>query len=572
LWPRWKLDGARRLGLAGAALAVAAAVCGHAPSAAAQGVPTIVVRRQPPAPTPFPTDVLIQSVTTAAAPRSQHPVAPLPPAIAFRLQRAIDLRVSGLVDQACDTLIALARLLPHHPMLVAELARTQLARQNWSAVERLGTAERAAARDSTLLGEELATALERLGRPRDAMHAALEAWAASPVDAAWASGALLRLAPTDLRAATTGLEAVAGPRPWRSDLTLGLARLHALAGRPADALRVLADAERRSGRSGLRAIFSEESLRSGRTADTTAALAVLTDLAGDQARQPEERLAAARRAWAAAQASGREAEWAPRLAQAMREIPAERWGPELLLALVRSLQRAGHGAEARSLLAANPTLEARMPELALERALGVAREGPPERALPLLDSLTRIWPSARFMLAEVQFFSGELDSAHANYERVAAAPVDDDAAAALDRMYLLEESPGSPLRLVLAQIAYERWRGATSQAMVLADSLWRMQAPRREYAARAGLELASLRLEAGDARGALLPLAVICDSLADDRLAPLARQRAGDAYLTLGDAKNAVGQYEECLARYPRAWNSAEVRRRLERLRKDRRL
>ena len=572
MWPRWKLDGARRLGLAGAALAVAAAVCGHASPAAAQGVPTIVVRRQPPAPTPFPTDVLIQSVTTAAAPRSQHPVAPLPPAIAFRLQRAIDLRVSGLVDQACDTLIALARLLPHHPMLVAELARTQLARQNWSAVERLGTAERAAARDSTLLGEELATALERLGRPRDAMHAALEAWAASPVDAAWASGALLRLAPTDLRAATTGLEAVAGPRPWRSDLTLGLARLHALAGRPADALRVLADAERRSGRSGLRAIFSEESLRSGRTADTTAALAVLTDLAGDQARQPEERLAAARRAWAAAQASGREAEWAPRLAQAMREIPAERWGPELLLALVRSLQRAGHGAEARSLLAANPTLEARMPELALERALGVAREGPPERALPLLDSLTRIWPSARFMLAEVQFFSGELDSAHANYERVAAAPVDDDAAAALDRMYLLEESPGSPLRLVLAQIAYERWRGATSQAMVLADSLWRMQAPRREYAARAGLELASLRLEAGDARGALLPLAVICDSLADDRLAPLARQRAGDAYLTLGDAKNAVGQYEECLARYPRAWNSAEVRRRLERLRKDRRL
>jgi len=65
---------------------------------------------------------------------------------------------------------------------------------------------------------------------------------------------------------------------------------------------------------------------------------------------------------------------------------------------------------------------------------------------------------------------------------------------------------------------------------------------------------------------------VVCDSLADDRLAPLARQRAGDAYSQLGDDTHALAQYEECLARYPRAWNSAEVRRRVERLRKERRL
>jgi len=107
---------------------------------------------------------------------------------------------------------------------------------------------------------------------------------------------------------------------------------------------------------------------------------------------------------------------------------------------------------------------------------------------------------------------------------------------------------------------------------VLADSLWRLQAPRGDYAARAGLELAALKLEAGDPHAALVPLLVVCDSLADDRLAPAARQRAGEAYLALGDEKNALAQYEECLARYPRAWNSAEVRRRVERLRKDRRL
>src|SRR5262249_2210417 len=203
---------------------------------------------------------------------------------------------------------------------------------------------------------------------------------------------------------------------------------------------------------------------------------------------------------------------------------AERVGPNLLLALVRSLQRTGHPADAKALLAANPSLEQRMPELTLERAIAIAREGPPARALPLLDSLAQVWSPARFTLAEVQFFAGELDSAHANYERVAASPDDDDAAAALDRMYLLDEPPASAVRRLLAQIEYERWRDRDAIAMALAASLWRRQAPHGEYAARAGLALAALRMEAGDARGALVPLLVLCDSLPDDRLAPTARQ------------------------------------------------
>jgi len=64
----------------------------------------------------------------------------------------------------------------------------------------------------------------------------------------------------------------------------------------------------------------------------------------------------------------------------------------------------------------------------------------------------------------------------------------------------------------------------------------------------------------------------VADSLPADRLAPVARQRAGDLYLTrFKDEAKALAQYEECLARYPRAWNSAEVRRRVEQLRRDRR-
>jgi predicted negative regulator of RcsB-dependent stress response len=137
-------------------------------------------------------------------------------------------------------------------------------------------------------------------------------------------------------------------------------------------------------------------------------------------------------------------------------------------------------------------------------------------------------------------------------------------------MYLLEDAPASPARYVLAQIEYERWRGGKTRALALADTLWRTVAPHGDYAARAGLTLAALKLEAGDAKGALAPLLVVCDSLADDRLAPLARQRVGEAYMALDDPKSALAQYEECLARYPRAWNSAEVRRRVEKLRRER--
>ena len=526
-------------------------------------------RPSTPPPT-LPPGVLVQSTTVLPSGRAGRDAQPLPPGMQQRYLRAVDLRASGLPERARDTLLVLLRQAPHHPLLVGELGRAHLAREDWLSLERLASAERAALRDSSLLAAELCTALERLGRPRDALRVAVMAWAASPVDGNWASGVYFKLAPLDPRLATSALEEASVPRPWRSDLAVGLARLHALAGRPADAVRVLRDAEERSGRNGLRLMFADEALRSARAADSTAALAVLGDVAGDRGRRVEERIAAARRAWAAALASGRESGLAVSLAAALQDVPGERWGADLLLAVVRTLQQGGHAAEARTLLAANPGLELRMPELALERALGHAREGDLQRAMPALDSLAATWPAARFMLAEVQFFAGVLDSAHANYDRVARRVDDADAGRALDRLFLLEEHPGSPELDVLGRIAYEHWRGARASATRLADSLWRAQAPKGRYAAHAGLELASLELEAGDPRAALGPLLVVADSLAEDRLAPLARQLAGDAYSALGDDKNALFQYEECLARYPRAWNSAEVRRRVERLRKAR--
>lgn len=512
------------------------------------------------------------SETTAPLRPAGAPLSALTPDEAQRLQRAIGLREGGLPERARDTLLVMLRARPHDPRLVRELGRCEVMRSDWSAVERLATGERALTRDTLLLAPELALAQERLGRPRDAIRTALEAWTASPSEGPWAAATVLRLAPVEARLTLQMFEAAVLPRPWRSDLLMGLARLHAMAGRPDEATRVLADAEHRGNRSNLRVQFADESLRMATRADSNASFAAWFDLTRDAARRPEERLATGRRLWLAAQATGREAEWAPKLAQALRDVPGERWGPDLVLSLVRALQRTGAAAEARALIAANPALERRLPDLALERAAALAREGRLAEARPLADSLARAWAPARFLRAEFEFFAGELDSALVHYNAIAERSDDPDAATALDRMYLLEESPRARVRPMLGAIAYERWRGRPAAAQVLADSLWRMQGPRGEYAAHAALEAATLRLESGDARNALAALLVVCDSLPEDRLAPVARQLAGDAYVALGDTRNALLQYEECLARYPRAWNSAEVRRRVERLRREKRL
>jgi hypothetical protein len=108
-------------------------------------------------------------------------------------------------------------------------------------------------------------------------------------------------------------------------------------------------------------------------------------------------------------------------------------------------------------------------------------------------------------------------------------------------------------------------------ARSLADSLYRAL-PRGALWAEAAMLSATARMSDPDPHAALEPLLAIADSLPGDRLAPVARQRAGDIYLDrLKDERAALEQYEECLARYPRAWNAAEVRRRLDALRRDRR-
>lgn len=508
----------------------------------------------------------------AEAPRPPRAVPPLAPALARQLRRAQDLRLAGLPEQALDTLRAVQRAAPHHPFVVLELARTHMARDDWSAAANLLRSERGLARDSLLGSPELALCGERLGRPRDAAQVAVETWVASPAEGQWALAALLRLLLHDARATTEALRGACAKHAARTDLARGLALLLSRQGRPAEAARALAAADRPAWRPPVRQNFADEAVFSGLSADSATAIEALVSLAGDTAFAPALRIGAAQRANQLALASGGAREAASRLVRALEGVPPAAWGGDLLLAIARTLRESGRGAEAQALLTRSGELLRGRPDLALERSWAQLREGPPAAALPGLDSLARRYPPARFALAEAQFFAGELDSSLANHKRVALEERAPEAVAALERVYLLEERPGDVTLGALGTLAWERWRGEPARASRIADSLWRSLPRTSPFFAHTALQVAELRGEAKDWSAALVPLLAVADSLPGDRLAPVARQRAGEAWLRLGDARRALDQFEECLARYPRAWNAPEVRRHVERLRRELRL
>jgi Flp pilus assembly protein TadD len=333
---------------------------------------------------------------------------------------------------------------------------------------------------------------------------------------------------------------------------------------------MLASPEEASGTVNLPWTFAEGLLRTGVARDSLGAIEALLAIAADPGREAQVRLASARRAWDVYQARLAEREGAPRVMQSLKGIPPEQWPPELRIGVARGLRLAGKTNDARVLIEAEKGAGG-SPELALEQALNDLRDGPPSRALSTLHDLAPSSPEARFRYAEALFYAGECDSALAWYQRIAEDPDGTNTGAALERIYLIED--GNPRAAVQAmgRIAYEDWRGNSKSAMALADSLYHAL-PRGPLWAQAAIQLSVRREQTGDIRGALQPLLVVADSLPGDRLAPLARQRAGDIYLTrLKDDASALAQYEECLARYPRAWNAAEVRRKLEALRREKR-
>ena len=512
---------------------------------------------------------LILNFTVDAA-LSQRPFKPLAPEMIARLRRAQSERAAGLLERARATLLELARDVPHHPQILTELARVELAREDFAAVERLARPERVQQRDSLLMATELVTALGRLARAREAAEVAIEAWAAD-LASDWAQDSLARLADVDPRGVREVVRAAARRLPTRAEIVLAACRLEWRGGDPREALRMLAAADGPTRRPPLRSRFADGLLEEAEGRDSSGAAEALIDLAADTRVDPEFRLPAARRAWGLVVARGSEATAAPRLTRALADVPAGQWDTGFLMDVVRALRRAGLTAEARALLAAGERSLSRR-EIEMEQALADLRDGPPGRALPRLLAASTGSTEGEFRYAEALFFAGMCDSALAWYQRVVKDPASDFTGPSFERIYLIEDADPREALPAFGRMAWEEWRGERKRAAAISESLV-VALPRGALWAQAALRFAAQRDAAGDPRGALATLLALADSLPGDRLAPLARQRAGDLYLNrLKDAPRALAQYEECLARYPRAWNAAEVRRRLEQLRRERRL
>jgi tetratricopeptide (TPR) repeat protein len=478
-------------------------------------------------------------------------------------------RQAGRLPEARAALAALPAEVQRHPIVLTERARLSLAEKQYDEVVRLAVVERRARRDSLLLGEELAAAYERLGRPREASMTAVEVWASAAAEAEWAANVLLRLAPTDGHAGRDGMRRAFAREPQRGDLGTGLARLEWLAGDMRATLKILGGLERGERGPRQRWGFGEGLLLLGTPRDSTGALEVYLDVAGDVTQDAGYRQSAARRYWEIQTLRGQEGPAAARLYHAMKDLPTDRWGGDLALGVARALRRSGDTAGARALLGSESAPAT--PDIRMERALADLRDGPPEKVLAALLPDSTASDEQRFRYAEALFFAGRIDSAVAWYQRASVDPAGEFSGAALERLYLLEEGRPASALPAFGRIAYEQWRGANRRALVLAESLF-TGLPRSALWAQAAIVVVDERERAGDAGGAVAAALAVADSLPGDRLAPLARQRAGDLYLgKLHDETRAIEQYEACVAVYPRAWNAAEVRRRLDELRRSRR-
>jgi tetratricopeptide (TPR) repeat protein len=495
----------------------------------------------------------------------------LAPAVRVMVERGRQLAEEGRLDAAKDTLSAALALAPHHPEVLLGLANVLAARNSWRPLEQLARAERLAAHDSLLLGQDLVLALQRLGKPKEAAQAVLEAWIASPAYAMWGKTKLDTLAAADPKAVREASEKAAAAYPLRIDLVRGAAGIAWATGDAPGTLRLLRTADDAYKGAPLRWGFAEELLASGVSRDSAGAIEVLVDLAADKRRDLPYRLVAARRGWEIYDRRGGTREGAPRLARAIEDVPVARWGNPLTIDLIRGLREAGATEDARRLLRSLGDQGQVVPEIAIEHALNDLRDGPPERALEPLHALAQGSLAAAYQYAEALFFCGQPDSALAWYGRASQDPSLPFTGAALERMYVIEDASPKDALPLFGRLAYEQWRNDPRRALSLADSLYRTL-PHGSLWAQAAVALAALREKGGDGKAALEPLLALAEGIPNDRLAPLARQRAGDVYRTwYHDDAKAVAQYEECLARYPKAWNAPEVRRRLDAIRREKR-
>jgi TolA-binding protein len=188
---------------------------------------------------------------------------------------------------------------------------------------------------------------------------------------------------------------------------------------------------------------------------------------------------------------------------------------------------------------------------------------------------------ASYALAEASFYGGEFEAARELYDTFARDySRHQHANNALERVYLLEA--GSPLGggvqdlpglEALAAGLYAEKRGLWTEAAGYAQDAdgdarrGEDESQAEAVRAHALLLLSRAEEERGYPEEALTAALLVADSLPESRLAPTARQRAGDLLLAEGKIDEALAQYEELLATYPKSWLAPEVRRQVTRLR-----
>jgi tetratricopeptide (TPR) repeat protein len=184
-----------------------------------------------------------------------------------------------------------------------------------------------------------------------------------------------------------------------------------------------------------------------------------------------------------------------------------------------------------------------------------------------------IIPEAHYMAAEVSFFMGETDSALSLYSTLAADHPDWELANdAIDRMFLLQEQAGQtdnrPLALyatgeLLATI--DKPDSALGYINLLVESF-----PESPLVDDALLRSVDLYLNLGEVDLALSACSTVAESFAEERLAPLAREKLGDIWWEQrGDGAKALEEYLKGLDEFPDSLVAARVRDKVARLRRE---
>jgi tetratricopeptide (TPR) repeat protein len=229
-------------------------------------------------------------------------------------------------------------------------------------------------------------------------------------------------------------------------------------------------------------------------------------------------------------------------------------------------------------LLAEPQLRPKFEEIRLEKAEAQLELDELHGALESFRELCTTSRSeavrerSRFLIGEIFFFNGELDSAAAAYgELIESFPAGELANDALDRIFLFNENfenEGEALH-AMGRLAWLEARGRLADALALGDSLLTTYegAPIHDDLL---YDVGKLRADAGEPARAVDALEALYVRYPESKLAPRALKLKGEIHEgTLSDPATALTTFEYLLDRYPETIEAAEVRPHVSRLRKE---